>query len=182
MTISEKQEWQFVDKRLGILFPYYTMPCLEVIDQWDFRGKDVFEYGLGASSWWYAIRGANVHGVDDNPDYFKRVQEGAIAANFYTKMKIKLEEDSAKYVNSIYEHKILFDIIIIDGEHWRDECFGPALDKIKPGGVLIVDNWCQPSVYMPSEVVRNEMWGRPVTIYKEPSHEDWQTAIYKIYK
>ncbi|HLB40764.1 MAG TPA: hypothetical protein VJJ83_03160, partial [Candidatus Babeliales bacterium] len=47
--------------------------------------------------------------------------------------------ENSPYVRAIFETKKLYDCIIIDGMH-RRACIAAALQKIKPGGHIIINN------------------------------------------
>lgn len=166
--ITPIHDWLTLDEH-GIQMPWYTRPCLEVIDTWDFHGKNVFEYGVGYSSVWYKSRGALVMGVDVNERWFRFFVE-----NVGIGAMCKTDEES--YCGAIDSCFTDFDIVIIDGS-FRDDCTEYALKHIKPGGNLILENWLQPEV--------EEFWpktealikGMPIEIYKEPDHPHWKTAI-----
>jgi hypothetical protein len=124
------EDWLTKDDE-GMQMPWYTRPCLEVLDKMDFIGKNVFEYGCGHSTLWYRKRGANVFGVDSNPEWAK-----------FAGVDLETQEDD--YVMSIYGMDYpLFDIVCIDGIY-RDRCTEYALDYLAPGGILIIDNYDQP--------------------------------------
>jgi predicted O-methyltransferase YrrM len=162
--IYPKENWLTNDEH-GIQMPWYTRPCLEVIDRWDFKDKVIFEYGVGYSTLWYKSRGAYVYGVDSNLEWSK------FAGAMYI--------HSPHYSQAITVLSTEYDVVIIDGSY-RDDCTEYALKHLKPGGKLILDNWLQPEV--------EEFWpktealikGMPIEIYKEPDHANWQTAIVTV--
>jgi hypothetical protein len=168
--IYPRENWLTNDEH-GIQMPWYTRPCLEVIDKWDFNGKYIFEYGVGYSTLWYRSRGAICFGVDMNNHWY------SIVYNYDLRMALAFNE--GQYLSCIDDYKTVYDIVIIDG-NFRDDCTEYALRNLKPGGKLILDNWLQPEV--------EEFWpktealikGMPIEIYKEPDHANWQTAIVTV--
>jgi hypothetical protein len=169
--IYPRENWLTNDEH-GIQMPWYTRPCLEVMDKWDIGGYPIFEYGVGYSTHWYRSRGADcVYGVDSNRRW------ALFAGNLY------FETEKEAYVRSIYRHAAFndhpFSIVSIDGS-FRDDCTEHALKCLRSGGKLILDNWLQPEV--------EEFWpktealikGMPIEIYKEPDHANWQTAIVTV--
>jgi hypothetical protein len=151
----------------GMLMPWYTRPCLEVLDKMDFVGKNVFEYGCGHSTLWYRKRGATVFGVDSNPDWAK------FAGVDYVDPELGPES----YLKSI-ERCVKYDFIIIDGL-FRDQCTEYAIDNLAhSGGLIIIDNYNQPSVEPNDWTETNaliELMG--LHLYKEPNHPDWSTLV-----
>lgn len=159
-----ENEWRYFDEELKTPYPWYVKPCLEWLEKLDLQGKRVFEYGLGDSTLWYKSKGAFTAGVDRDVSWCLKVG-GALCQPLYF-----------GYITAI-EMFDPFDIVVIDGD-WRDDCTAYALDKLKPGGLLIVDNFLQPSVEpnkwdKTQELIKN----MPVTIYKEPNHKDWTSAV-----
>jgi len=157
-----------IDPSNGLIMPWYTSPCLEWLSTIDLKGKYVFEYGLGDSSEWFIQKSAITCGVDHNLAYVPK-QRGA----YYM---VALTEESYSGI-SIMRFVDSFDIIVIDGIH-RDKCTKYALQKLKHGGYLIIDNFHQKSADLEHWPLTDKLIeGMPITIYKEPGHEDWQTAV-----
>lgn len=159
-------EWRYFDEELGIPFPWYTKPALEAIKTWDIEDKSIFEYGVGDSTKWYKAKGAYVSGVDNSFQYAS--ENGAYFENF-----------DKHYIEAIRYDGIKYDIIVIDGV-WRDGCTETALKYLKPGGILIIDNYKQNSVQALWPKTEKLIEGMTKAFHKEPEHEDWVTAI--IYK
>lgn len=166
-------EWQYKDETNGLIFPWYTKPFLDELKTWELEDKIVWEYGIGTSSIWWANKCFKLYGVDSDPNWF-----GSVFNNVGQIANIVLREDPERYVNAIYDHNFKFDIIVIDGIE-RDECVKPAIDRLKEDGVLIIDNWDQPSVWMPNEHSKNLLKDFECTIFKQPDHYDWQTLLAK---
>lgn len=156
-----------IDPSNGLIMPWYTSPCLEWLLKVGVENMNVFEYGVGDSSDWYRASGAyQVYGVDHDKAWVK--DPFTIYAT-----------DKHEYLNAIYEPEIKFDLIVIDGIY-RDECFKHALNCIHDDGYIIIDNWRQPSADLEHWPLTEKLIeGMPITIYKEPDHEDWQTAVIK---
>lgn len=161
MTKLEGGRYQDVD---GCILPWYTSPCLEWLMTLDLKGKYIYEFGVGHSTLWYAIKGAHVYGVDSDKEWSDK------CAAYHA-------GDEQLYTNAITcMWGLRFDIIIIDGLY-RDQCTRNALEYLKQGGYLIIDNWKQPSVEPEWPLTEKLIEGMPITIYKEPEHYDWVTAV-----
>ena len=108
-----------------------------------------------------------MYGVDSQKEW----SEKAGGSYLYT--------DKAEYINSINKAHWDFDIIAVDGEY-RDDCAELAIRRIKAGGIIIIDNWMQPSV-PPNEWFRTldslAAHKFPHTVYRQPNHPDWSTLI-----
>jgi hypothetical protein len=162
--IKPIEDWLTLDEH-GIQMPWYTRPFLEILDTWDLKGKNVFEYGAGHSTLWYRSRGALVFSVDSDAEWAN------MSDAYYTNDKDLYLRSSL----SCWGKK--FDIVAIDGDY-RDDCTEYALEALKPGGILIIDNWDQPSVE-PNEWSKtcDLIKGMTMAVHKEPGHPDWKTAV-----
>jgi predicted O-methyltransferase YrrM len=72
-----------------------------------------------------------------------------------------------------------FDCIIIDGEpvSWRDECTPVALNCLKDGGILIIDNYRQKTVNLENwPITDNITINMKNEVFQQPGHQDWKTA------
>jgi len=165
IKLSAENGWVAKDQ-YGIQYPWYASDMLELLDKMDLRGKYVFEYGCGHSTHWFRSRGAFVDGVDSDIDW-------ADVA------KVKFEKYYNEYTNRIHNSKYeWYDIIVIDGIY-RDDCTEHALKNLKPGGMLIIDNWMQPSVE-PNEWTRTlELTkGMKSEVFAQEGHPDWKTIYF----
>lgn len=176
IDLSKPNEWQRIDPELGLVQPWYTFPALDEIANWNLRDAYVYEYGIGASTIWWAHRCIEVCGVENNKEYFAQVWDDVTFLNAY----LTWESDKEKFISNIYYYEQGYDIVIIDCEpvEWRDECVEHALNCLRPGGKLIIDNWYQLSVWTPNEHTQTLTNRFPHKIFKQPGHPDWQTAIF----
>lgn len=176
------ENWRTYDDN-GVMMPWLTRSCLEWLDSFVKPGMKVFEYGCGSSSLWYHSRGAQLSGVDHNHEWLFFLPQ-------YDDDRCRSEQecigDKKSYTECaslIYGSHLVdqygFDIIIIDGLY-RDDCTEHALKSLKKGGYLICDNFEQPSADLAHWPKTRELTKHlPITIYKEPGHEDWQTAVWQ---
>lgn len=177
VDLSKPNEWQHICPDTGLVMPWYTKPALDEIVTWDMKDKVVFEYGCGASSLWWAAKARKLYGVDSSSEwiiaiknYFVKKQQQAI---------ISCADEKEIYVGCIGMFGQEYDVIVIDGtpETWRDDCVLPAIALLKPGGALIIDNWDQPSVWMPNQLTKDIILLLQHKIYRQENHPDWQTLI-----
>lgn len=158
-----------IDPDNGLIMPWYTSPCLEWLKSLDLKDKLIWEYGVGDSTLWYRKIGAFVYGVDLVEKWSRHAFEGVC--------DIVIPTDKQEYIESSTYSGKLSDIVIIDGDY-RDDCTEYALKSLKPGGYLIIDNYKQKSADLEHWPLTEKLIeGMPITIYKEPDHEDWQTAV-----
>jgi len=114
--------------------PWFTYPAIEYIKQLDLAEKIVFEWGSGYSTLFFSKKAKKIISIEDDINWHGRLQKEKISA---TKLLLYIEKE--KYINSILEYHFSFDVIIIDGK-WRLECAKKAIQKLNPGGIIILDN------------------------------------------
>ena len=121
----------------GSPLPWYTYSAIHFLEPRLRNDLNVFEYGSGHSTLWYAARVGQVLSVEDNPSWASRIRETAPPN---VKLSIPSSADPATYAGSIDETEASpFDIIVIDGRH-RDQCADAAVRHLKPHGVIVWDN------------------------------------------
>lgn len=127
-----------VDKD-GKPIPWHSYPAIEYLGQLDFSGRDVFEYGSGNSSLYWAAKAKTVTSVEDDEKWYHEMKKSALP-----NMQLRLVPDQENYVKEISKGK--YDVIIIDGEKkpTRIKCAEIAPDYLNEGGMIILDNadWC----------------------------------------
>lgn len=116
--------------------PWIALPAYRYLRR-HVQDQVIFEYSSGMSTLWFAKRCAEVHSVEDDPEWFERVSE--LVAGF-PNVHLNLAHARQEYVHKIDAFpEAYFDLICIDGSH-RVECFDAALPHLKPGSLLLVDN------------------------------------------
>jgi predicted O-methyltransferase YrrM len=154
---------RYIRDRLGILtyerahpdHPWLTKQANEMLATY-LRKTDVgLEWGSGRSSIWFAKRVGHLTSVEHNRDWFEKVggmlTEQSIenvSYHHFPKDMNPAEAGASGYVrvtDSLDPESL--DFALIDGTY-RDHCAIAVLDRIKPGGVMIIDNVER---YLPSE-------------------------------
>jgi len=127
--------------------PWLTRTANEILDTYLTRLDIGLEFGSGRSTVWFANRIARLTSVEHNEDWAANVREMLNRANiknvdyrFLPKDKSESEGSEAAYVRVIdgFDANSL-DFCLVDGAY-RDFCALKVMDKIRPGGVLIIDN------------------------------------------
>ena len=114
--------------------PWYTYPAIEYIKQLDFSTQEVFEYGSGNSTIFWSKLAKRVVSIENNQKWYETVSK-RVGEN----VTVKLIMDDALYIQEILNYES-FDIIVIDGSHSRLDCAKVAINKLKSGGIIILDN------------------------------------------
>ena len=136
----------------AIVAPSYTL-----VEQYLQPHMTVCEYGSGGSTMFFARRTKSVFSIEDNPKWFALVSQrleqsllpNATVALHPFDFKNPAGFEDSEYLNAIPED--LFEVIVVDGsEEWtqvRPICFEKAETRIKPGGIIVVDDsWRYPAL------------------------------------
>jgi hypothetical protein len=117
----------------GGAVPWMTYPVIDFLLNLDLSECDVFEYGSGSSTLFFSQRCRSVVAVEHCKTWFDRMLK-------YSRdhLTIFFQPDLSSYPLAI-EGRGVFDVVSIDGAE-RSACARAAVDYLKPGGVIILDN------------------------------------------
>lgn len=158
--IKSCQDAQFLKQKI----PWLTFDSIDYLNTLLLSSKRVFEWGSGGSTLFWLKKGANVVSVEHDRQWYEMMK--SIIFNMEN-IDYKLIEPEAnqrrldipdpsdpdsylsstsdeqnyyKYVSIIDQYdNNYFDIVLIDGRA-RPSCIKHAVNKIKIGGLLILDN------------------------------------------
>ena len=119
--------------RNGSPVPWYTYPAIEFLSQFCYEKYSVFEYGSGNSTLFWSARAANVTSIEHDPAWYDRMQP------VYAQKKnvsCILQSDPEKYTALLDRE---YDIIVVDA-NWRAACSARALQYVRDGGMIILDD------------------------------------------
>jgi predicted O-methyltransferase YrrM len=130
--------------------PWLTQSAVEILASW-LRPSDVgFEWGAGRSTIWFAERLSHLTSVEHNERWVSSVEELLDVqriSNVTLLLRSIAGEEESDYVRAIDAMpQNGYDFVLIDGR-LRHHCTSAAIDKVKPGGLLVIDNvnWYLPS-------------------------------------
>jgi hypothetical protein len=138
-------------------------------------GARVFEYGGGGSTLWLEDRGAIVTVVDHDDVWFRHLNEAVMASTRVMHRessptgKITSDVDPGFFdgyvaaINSEFDDSL--DLVVVDGRA-RVECVRKAMRKVKPGGLLLLDDTDRRK-YTPALVLLAK-WERHVFVGLKP--------------
>ncbi|WCP69233.1 hypothetical protein LYZ37_22180 [Vibrio tubiashii] len=117
----------------GNHLPWMTYPAIDYLNSLDLSHANVFEFGSGASTLFWKKRCNSVCAIEHYIPWFERMDK-------YNNDKVNIikQPDGGLYPNEI-ESFGLFDVISIDGAE-RSRCAKHAVNHLKSGGLLILDN------------------------------------------
>lgn len=160
-------QWRYIDTSTNLIYPWYTMDCLEWLKEQDTKEWNVFEYGSGYSSIWWRLNSKSVESIDSDQTWAEA-------------MNVKYIKEKGEYVERVARVNH-WDCVIVDGSY-RYDCIQYSMIHIKSGGYLIVDNWEQDMTEItPEEVekVKDLLKDWELTVYKQYNHSSWKTAVFK---
>lgn len=168
--------------------PWITPNSLAVLDTLVKPDWHVFEWGAGGSTIYWTRKCAHVTSVEHNSEWITRVKEmfvkfGVDASKVELVYKRGLPEDQKDrfrpYADVILDYPDeSFDLVFVDGEaSSRGWCLTNALTKVKPGGVLLLDNsdWLKRD--LSDEWQRTDYVVKDLKWIGQPGTFDWWTSI-----
>ena len=125
--------------------PWLTRQAVEMLDG-RLKPSDVgLEWGSGRSTVWFAQRVAHLTSIEHNVRWYKRIKQALFDKGvdnvelLYAPLEAE-DEGQQEYVRVAAElPKASFDFVLVDGR-LRDQCTEVALQLLKPGGMLIIDD------------------------------------------
>ncbi len=205
LSIYETNMWQTKDLD-GKAMPYYAASIMPELRTWLMQDWKVFMWGSSDcpeenTLSWFARHTSSVTYVDWDQNWIseldrfmqslqinnvkfisgareeKRVmhkQFGEIVVNTFS----DYGEKSA-YVNAIAQAGIKYDLILVNGHH-RNTCAIKALEWIKPGGRIIMNNVNQATIGIDSQRACDALANYPHFSFLHPGHLDWRTDYWII--
>ena len=127
--------------------PWLTPEAIRMLDSMLMPSDHDLEFGSGRSTIWFAQRVGHLTSVEHDTDWYAvvtgRLKEQELGNVDY--MLVPLDQPAELGGNSEYAHTALafavssLDFVLIDGAY-RDHTARYALTRIRPGGMLIIDN------------------------------------------
>ncbi|WP_125776224.1 O-methyltransferase [Antribacter gilvus] len=125
---------------LDLAMPWLPFAVIDRLDGVLTDRSRVFEFGGGGSTLWLSPRVGEVVTAEHDPEWVEYLRGRTAAAQSVTLLVRSAANDYADYVGSIDEYPDdHFDAVIVDGRQ-RVRCFERALAKVRPGGLLILDD------------------------------------------
>lgn len=127
--------------------PWLTSMAVGILGGWLDGGDTVFEWGSGKSTTWFAEHAGHVVSVEHDPSWYAIVGDRLERSPQATLERYLVEttEGATDSTRNDYVAVIdltddeTVDVVLVDGLH-RDECALRAVRKVRPGGLLVIDN------------------------------------------
>jgi len=124
-----------VDKNFEPL-PWLTYSFIDFITERLSKEYNIFEFGSGNSTLFFAERVKQVSSVEHNIEWYNKLT-GKIPGN--SNLILSKSDNCEDYIAGLKHSDKKFDLIIIDGIH-RNECCYEAANGLTERGVIIVDD------------------------------------------
>lgn len=122
--------------KYGNPLPWVSYPFIDFVETRLNNQMDIFEFGAGYSSIWYANKVNSVYSIEHDKNWFEIIKNNHIGnLNIYYQ---NLEYDG-KYCRYIENINKKFDLIIVDGRD-RVNCITQSVKYLKSNGVIILDD------------------------------------------
>jgi hypothetical protein len=119
----------------GNAIPWFTYPAIEFLESVVKAEWKVFEWGSGNSTVWWSKNCSMVKSAENNPSWCAEVR-----SKLSKNAEVLLCEEKGAYVNAInHSPGLLFDAVVIDGEH-RNDCAYACIQSLAGNGIIIFDN------------------------------------------
>jgi len=189
MNTQDLVEWQIRSPKNGMVMCWWTHPILELIETWDWKDKNVLEFGSGRGTAWLRERSKLVHSIEADLQWADQVVKDCNEYNLHNggiwarQIPDGVQGMQAEYFGMIPKD-VQYDIITIDGIY-RTESIEWALNHFKGReGLLILDNldqdyvWISPKAMELLEPYKGEIFIQPGHINHEG--KPWNTRYYII--
>lgn len=191
MNTESLVEWQIRSPKNGMVMCWWTHPMLELIETWDWKDKNVLEFGCGRGTAWLRERSKWVDSIDSDLQWAEQARKdcfeyglinGTIVAR---QLPDGVQGTQMEYFGMIATEK-KYDIITIDGIY-RTEAIEWAINHFKGReGLLIIDNLDQDFVWI-SPKAMELVAPYEGEVFVQPNHTNhegkpWNTRYYKIPK
>jgi hypothetical protein len=114
--------------------PWVTYSFLKFIDNYLTKEHDLFEFGSGNSTRYYAQKVKSIYTIEHDLKWFNKIKE-----NLPDNVIIRHKNLDETYEESVDETGRNFDIIIVDGRR-RNNCIIRSIHKLNYGGIIVLDD------------------------------------------
>lgn len=133
------------ERRGNPFTPMIAMEVTRLLEDLIGRGHCGLEAGSGASTIWFAERCAHLVSIEHDALWAARVRGWLVERGLADRVDLRLHArisagTSPLYVGAIdAQSDLSLDFALVDGKR-RDACALAAIPKLKPGGLLVVDD------------------------------------------
>lgn len=144
---------------MGVRLPWLPFTLLDFLDDYVTSSSRIFEYGGGGSTAWFTAHAGHVTTVEHDEKWFQELSAALQSPKLDLRYAVADGPDSA-YVRAIDDQgDASIDVVVVDGRE-RVACLKRATSKVRPGGLLILDDSDREKYASAEQVMRN--WDRRV--------------------
>ncbi|MBX3330105.1 MAG: hypothetical protein KF722_06870 [Nitrospira sp.] len=144
---------------LESIYPWFSFPSIDYLSKLASSDMRVLEFGCGYSTVWWAQRTSWVTSIERSPHWIAEVRR-ALTKHAMSNVELipfsgfrgtteeeikagcdplQLEPHVHRYVRAGQAKTVLYDVIVVD-DVFRNEAASAAIVRLKPGGVLVLDD------------------------------------------
>ena len=141
--------------------PWVTYPFIDFISNRLNKSMDIFEFGAGNSTLYYAAKVKTVTSVEHDEEWYKTLKTKTPPN---AKLLFQKLEYGGSYSEAALNSKAFYDLVIVDGRD-RVACAVKSLKALKETGVIILDDserteYARAGDYLKSHNFRQiDFWG-----------------------
>jgi predicted O-methyltransferase YrrM len=114
--------------------PWISYDAQALLARWLTPTSRILEFGSGLSTIWYGRHAGAVLSIEHDPEWFEMIGARLRAMPQVDHRLVTRREDYSRIADAD-----AFDLIMVDGR-WRDDCVDCALERLRPGGIIYLDN------------------------------------------
>jgi len=150
--------------------PWLTPKSIRLLETLLNKEDIGLEFGSGRSTIWFSKKTSHITSIETSESWYKKIKSDITSLNIDNANLIYIptgdvDIDSYTSITKQFSDNSL-DYVLVDGRH-RDYCIMSAIGKIKPGGLLIIDNvnrYLRSNSFSPSSIaidksLSSELWG-----------------------
>lgn len=141
--------------------PWINYSFMDFIDERLTNDMNVFEYGSGLSTLYFARRVKSIVSIEHNKDWFDRVSALVSDHENAKVIYVELNDNYPAAIGFAGTDK-KFDLVLVDGR-MRNDCIENAVGFLSPGGVIILDD-SERNRYQPSFVLLENLGFKQISI------------------
>ena len=164
-----------------------TATAVEILTGWLLPTDSVLEWGSGRSTLWFAQRVQRLISVEHDRDWYTTVgKQLSEAQGIHAAVERHLipggesaDDGAGLEYSHITDHigDTSLDLVLVDGIQ-RDICAAAALPKLRPGGILVLDNadWYFQTGTRTPAAKRNKLWS-PTWAQFQKAVSGWRRLV-----
>jgi len=159
--------------------PWFVHEAILYLESIIEPGWTCFEWGSGSSTLWLAVdlQASDVVSMEHNSEWHEKTYADLM------RLGVKNWELNLSALGGAYENYILkfpdahFDLVIVDGRN-RAACIANAAAKVKPGGLLVLDN-SEREQYQAAIAAHLAAWERRDFVSQGGGYAGWMTTVWR---